>query len=116
MTPSSPIASPAPVRAELQYRAIRLIALLVKYDDKWLPLQTQMVRVCRRHMSPLLLEEVCLLSVGCRENCSPLTVLYEICQSGAIINKEGWLHWVPDTFSLLSNFHNRQSFVFYPLV
>ncbi|BFZ01386.1 hypothetical protein BsWGS_04423 [Bradybaena similaris] len=42
VTPSSPIASPAPVRAELQYRAIRLIALLVKYDDKWLPLQTQM--------------------------------------------------------------------------
>ncbi|GFN80649.1 transformation/transcription domain-associated protein [Plakobranchus ocellatus] len=41
-TTTSPIASPAPVRTELQYRAVRLISLLVRYDEKWLPQQTQM--------------------------------------------------------------------------
>ncbi|CAL1526415.1 unnamed protein product, partial [Lymnaea stagnalis] len=46
-TPASPIASPAPVKNDLQYRAVRLIALLVRYDEKWLPQQT--------HMRPLLL-------------------------------------------------------------
>ncbi|KAH9524763.1 hypothetical protein Btru_027782, partial [Bulinus truncatus] len=40
--PASPIASPAPVKSELQYRAIRLIALLVRFDETWLPQQPQL--------------------------------------------------------------------------
>ncbi|XP_035826346.1 transformation/transcription domain-associated protein isoform X2 [Aplysia californica] len=41
-TAASPIASPSPVRTELQYRAVRLIALLVRFDEKWLAQHTQM--------------------------------------------------------------------------
>ncbi|XP_055874365.1 transformation/transcription domain-associated protein-like isoform X5 [Biomphalaria glabrata] len=40
--PASPIASPAPVKSEVQYRAVRLVALLVRFDETWLPQQPQM--------------------------------------------------------------------------
>lgn len=52
-TPASPIASPAPVKTDLQYRAVRLIALLVRYDEKWLPQQAQMVRKQEVHFSSM---------------------------------------------------------------
>ena len=45
LTPTPPMASPAPVRTELQYRAVRLIALLVRFDDKWMQHHPQIVSI-----------------------------------------------------------------------